>query len=787
MRNRARRTVSLLAIAALLASTVASTPANAQVLLLPPPRTFTVINNDDADTGACTTTHCTLREAINAANFVPSCLLFQQPCRNTINFQFGIAQPLTVTVTSALPQITGSMMIDGDNLPTFTTVILNGQPFQIELQHPGRVQVIGNSTLGDGLVLAHGTSAIGTLVTNLQVTGFGGAGIHMKSNSNTLTNDSLSGNGFGVLVDSGNNFFRANTVTNNTHGGIGAGSAPGNSIFGNTITGNGGNGVNGGALVVGSPAVTDRNIISGNTACGINGPNTVVGNFIGVDSSGAAAQPNGDGVCGEGMTVGGSAAGAGNVIAGNTGNGIKVDASIGEGNSIIQGNLIGTNAAGTAAVPNGADGVSVTGSQSSVSDSLAPNVSILSNVIAGNGHNGIHIFGGFKHVVQSNHIGTDSSGTASIPNQFNGVFIDDARSVTVGMPLSGGDASQGNVIAHQFGAGVSVFTETQGSVNSVGNTVRGNSISSNNRLGIDLVPVASQIGFGVVTQPSAVHPDNGPNRLQNLPTLTSAVRTTTASGEALVVAGNMFSNLAAGNLLVDVYASAACDTLSGFGQGQQFLGSVVVGQIVENIGGTFTGFGTFATSIPTSPRLADGTLITATVTSTARGDTSEFSKCFVVDSGTGAPRVSPANATTAPEQELALTYTWTLPSPRPWRQLSDLELRLRDADSGEIPFLVRWDQTPNTFSVLNSDSGKFGPASIPGDKTTLANHGVRVDMANAQVVGSGPTGQSVTLTIPLTLNAQFAGHTFIVETAATDDSGQQAGFAPTGTLQVSDR
>ena len=457
LQNRARRTASLLAVAALLASSVASPPANAQVLL-PQPRTFTVINNDDADTGACTDTHCTLREAINAANYVPSCLLFQQPCRNTINFQFGLAQPLTVTVTSALPQITGSMMIDGNNLPTFSTVILNGQPFQIEIQHPGHVQVIGNSGLGDGLVLAHTSSAIGTLVTNLQVTGFGGAGIHMRSTTNTLTNDNLSGNGSGAVADQINNLIRNNIVTNNTHAGI---AASGGSVFGNTITGNGGNGVQGGGITVGSPAVADRNIISGNTGCGVSGANIVVGNFIGVDSSGATAQPNGqDGICafGGGVTVGGSAAGAGNVIAGNTGNGIRVDASIGEANSIIQGNLIGTNAAGTAALANALDGVFVTGSQSSVSDPLAPNVSILSNVIAGNGHNGIRIFGGFKHVVQSNHIGTDASGAASIPNQFNGVFIDDARSVTVGMPMSGGDASQANVIAHQFGAGVSVFT-----------------------------------------------------------------------------------------------------------------------------------------------------------------------------------------------------------------------------------------------------------------------------------------------------------------------------------------
>src|SRR6266849_2010540 len=171
---RWRRVVPMLAIAALLASSVASAPANAQILLPPGPRTFTVIENDDADNGSCTETHCSLRDAINDANFVPLCLVFQQPCRNLINFQFGLAQPLNVVVTAPLPQITGSITIDGNNLPTFQTIRLpNGQTFQLEIQHPGHVQISGNlSTGGDGLVLAHISSAVGTIVNNLQVNGF---------------------------------------------------------------------------------------------------------------------------------------------------------------------------------------------------------------------------------------------------------------------------------------------------------------------------------------------------------------------------------------------------------------------------------------------------------------------------------------------------------------------------------------------------------------------------------------------------------------------------------------
>jgi hypothetical protein len=66
--------------------------------------------------------------------------------------------------------------------------------------------------------------------------------------------------------------------------------------------------------------------------------------------------------------------------------------------------------------------------------------------------------------------------------------------------------------------------------------------------------------------------------------------------------------------------------------------------------------------------------------------------------------------------------------------------------------------------LFNSSASKFGAAGAPGDPKTLANHGVRVDLSHA--------------------GAQFAGHTYIAEVAATDDSGQRADFAAAGTLEV---
>ena len=113
-------------------------------------------------------------------------------------------------------------------------------------------------------------------------------------------------------------------------------------------------------VLIGGTAPGARNVISGNTSDGISIDDsvTVQGNYIGVDATGAAPLGNGSGgiwVSGDGNQIGGTEPGAGNVIAatGPDDGGAGIIVRSGAAGNVIEGNLIGTDPAGTKAWGNG--------------------------------------------------------------------------------------------------------------------------------------------------------------------------------------------------------------------------------------------------------------------------------------------------------------------------------------------------------------------------------------------------------------------------------------------------
>ena len=170
----------------------------------------------------------------------------------------------------------------------------------------------------------------------------------------------------------------------------------------------------------------------------------IEGNFIGTDVTGTKTLANvGDGVkyfdgSAAGVTIGGTVALAGNVIAGNTGNGVDV----GDIDALVEGNFIGTNATGTRALPNGGDGVH---SRQRRGGCLYPMTRSAEqqprcrNIISGNAQYGVSIPGGdaTADLVEGNFIGTDVTGTIRLGNGYSGVFIS-AQSNTIGGTAAGG-------------------------------------------------------------------------------------------------------------------------------------------------------------------------------------------------------------------------------------------------------------------------------------------------------------------------------------------------------------
>ena len=132
-------------------------------------------------------------------------------------------------------------------------------------------------------------------------------------------------------------------------------------------------------------------------------------------------------------------------------------------NNVIEGNFIGTNVTGTAALGNGKRGLLVYGgARSNVigtdGDGVADEAE--RNIISGNITDGVEINGAGTdfNVVAGNHIGTDVTGTAALGNGKRGVLVDrGARSNVIGTDGDGrADEEEGNVVSGNISYGVNI-------------------------------------------------------------------------------------------------------------------------------------------------------------------------------------------------------------------------------------------------------------------------------------------------------------------------------------------
>ena len=172
------------------------------------------------------------------------------------------------------------------------------------------------------------------------------------------------------------------------------------------------------------------------------GVNVIQGNYIGVDATGSQERPNFVGILllnASNNVIGGTSAAARNVISGNVTHGLEIR---GNGND-IEGNFIGTNAAGTAEIGNGDSGVLVNGNSSFTNNRIGRNTQGGGNLISGNSR-GISIenpaSGSF---VQGNLIGTDITGSKKIPNAI-GVQAEAPNTLIGGLTVAARNIISGN-------------------------------------------------------------------------------------------------------------------------------------------------------------------------------------------------------------------------------------------------------------------------------------------------------------------------------------------------------
>jgi hypothetical protein len=327
------------------------------------------ICNSGPELGVCTG-GCTLNAALENANLNP----------DLDAIEFDLVGPHTPNVIATQPVI-----IDGTSMQTTPGIPVVEIDRQLELEGGSSVvrnvvvytfeKAVGNvliptiefSGAGNNLVEGCyvGTNATGTAQISAEI------GIGIASSGNTIggttpeTRNVIVAGETGVFIQNSTD----NLVIGNYIGTDFTGSSAINTgaqgVFINRTPGN----------TVGGAAIGEGNLISGwvtgDFASGVLGWfgadfTLIQGNFIGTDATGLSALGNAFGVnmtSSGPVTLGGTAPGAGNLISGNIDGIFHVSV---EGNAVIQGNLIGTDVTGNAALFNGSGGIRLNDSNDSL-------------------------------------------------------------------------------------------------------------------------------------------------------------------------------------------------------------------------------------------------------------------------------------------------------------------------------------------------------------------------------------------------------------------------------------
>jgi len=473
--------------------------------------------NDTGD-GAGSTTVRTLRYCITQAN--------TNPGADIITFDGLGGGTHTITLTSALPTITGQVSIQG----YMATSAVQG-PLGPSSSRSIRIQINGND-LTDPL-FAFGTGSDGSSISGLAIYNAKNICIFVPADINGLH---IWGNYLGLLANGTVGATPADTRLEASA--IFIGSTAGARTVSNLIIGTNGDGGSNGGL----NDTNEGNVIANTYRDGAGSVNgiyffgdvgltlnnsKVAGNYFGLLPDGTTVSAIGQnvpaaqgspiafiGTVGSNVTIGTDANGISdalerNIISGSTIYGIQIESGSGIN---IAGNYIGTDYTGTVAKPNATrDGIypAINIQQYLGAGSFAPNNIVIGfddrihtavdapfvrNIISGNGGRGVAIatLAGAtlatrtnNIVVAGNYIGVDATGNVALPNgtfstalTFStgaGVSLNSVANCRVGTNSNGvGDLEERNIISGNLnGAGVYLVSNNFTVSN---NTVAGNYI-----------------------------------------------------------------------------------------------------------------------------------------------------------------------------------------------------------------------------------------------------------------------------------------------------------------------
>lgn len=451
------------------------------------PLTYYVTTTDDDRAGDCRATplDCTLRQAILAANLdgVASVIRFE------LGFPAGGLQTITPVDTELPPLNANGDRIEGavDNFGR-PRVVIDGAG----VRRYG-IQITGKNNVVSRLIFTNFRSnlapnGVGVWITTANATGNRVYGNYFgvfpddptarPNRRGVQIDNGASGNFVGERVDQPT---ERNIIAGNEFSGLYIEGANSNYVYGNYIglalnatgavvpLGNSGPGIeisNSSSNEVGSTdALPRRNVVSANSGAGIRlsgsvgGGNVIRGNYIGTNDAGTAALPGQEvGVLIEAGARNNQLIGINTaplVISGHTGYGVRIR-GLNTGGNVIAGAYIGTDYLGATAIANGT-GVRIENGASN--NLIGPNT-----LVSGNTGDGIALDRTTApnaspvvgNEIRRSVIGLNATGTLPLPNGGRGVAVLDGAQGTIVGGVTTTTSFEGNIIAANGQEGVLV-------------------------------------------------------------------------------------------------------------------------------------------------------------------------------------------------------------------------------------------------------------------------------------------------------------------------------------------